>query len=189
VKFRTIIIFFGYIYGTISFYIRKNPTVSYILDPGKAQSTTSLIPGAFLNADFYGTFNSTTLNQIKAGFRLIQQLDAVLQYRRQGDRDQMAKRFKRCYIFELVIFYFIFSILRYGMMSQPETRLEGGEDNKNRSLNYINCYPSLEYLTFHQLPTLWAWRMTFQILRLLGKPQLYQPTLLARHLLVFLPML
>jgi len=71
------------------------------LDPGKAQGTTSLIAGAFLYADFYSTFNSTILNQIEAGSRLKQGLDAVLQYRRQADQDQMAKRFKRCYILKL----------------------------------------------------------------------------------------
>jgi len=44
----------------------------------------------------------------------MQQLDAVLQYRRQADQDQMAKRFKRCYVFEVVIFFFLsFLILRY----------------------------------------------------------------------------
>ena len=41
----------------------------------------------------------------------MQQLDAVLQYRRQADQDQMAKRFKRCYFFEVVIFFFLFFIL------------------------------------------------------------------------------
>jgi len=77
-------------YGTISFYIRKNPTISYILDLGKAQGTTSLIAGAFLYADFYGTFNSTILNRIEAGSKLMQRLDAILQYCRQADQDQMA---------------------------------------------------------------------------------------------------
>jgi hypothetical protein len=46
-----------------------------------------------LNADFYGTFNSTILNQIEAGSTLMQRLDAVLQYlqyRTQADQDQMA---------------------------------------------------------------------------------------------------
>jgi len=90
VKFRIMIISLSTSYGTISFYIRKNPTVSYILDPGKAQGTTSLIVGAFLYADLYGTFNSTTLNQIEAGSRLMQQLHAVLRYCRQADQDQMA---------------------------------------------------------------------------------------------------
>jgi hypothetical protein len=63
------------------------------LDPGKAQGTISLIAGAFLYADFYGTFNSTILNQIEAGSTLMQRLDAVLQYlqyRTQADQDQMA---------------------------------------------------------------------------------------------------
>jgi len=60
------------------------------LDPGKAQGTISLIAGAFLYADFYGTFNSTILNQIEAGYTLMQRLDAVLQYRTQADQDQMA---------------------------------------------------------------------------------------------------
>jgi len=60
----------------------------------------------------------------------------------------MSKRFKRCYIFEVVIFFFPF--FKYsdthmppqwggGMMSQPETRLEGREENKNHGLNFINC--------------------------------------------------
>jgi len=62
--------------------------------------------GAFLYADFYGTFNSTILNQSEAGSRLVRQLDAVLQYRRQAYQGQMAKRFKRCYIFEGMIFFF-----------------------------------------------------------------------------------
>ena len=56
------------------------------LDPGKAQGTTSLIAGAFLYADFYGTFNSIILNKIEAGSRLMQQLDAVL-HRRIGCSD------------------------------------------------------------------------------------------------------
>jgi len=111
------------------------------------QGTTSLIAGAFLYADFYGTFSSTTLNQIEAGSSVMQQLDAVLQYRRQANQDQMAKSFKRCYIFEAMIFFFPF--FKYsdthmrprwrGMMSQPETRLEGREDSKYHSLNPINC--------------------------------------------------
>jgi len=92
-------------YGTISFHIRKKPTVSYLADLGKAQGAISLITGVFLYADFYGTFNSTILNQIEAGSRLMQQLDAVLQYHRQADQDQMEKRFKRCYYFEFVIFF------------------------------------------------------------------------------------
>jgi len=69
------------------------------------QGTISLIVGAFLYADFYGTFNSIILNQSEAGSRLMRQLDAVLQYRRQAYQDQMAKRFKRCYIFEVMIFF------------------------------------------------------------------------------------
>ena len=77
-------------YSTTSFYIRKNPTVSYILDPGKAQGTISLITGAFLHADFNGTFNSTILNQMEAGSTTMQRLDAVLKYRTQADQDQMA---------------------------------------------------------------------------------------------------
>jgi len=60
--------------------------------------------------DFYGTFNFTILNQIEAGSRFMQQLDAVLQYRRQADQDQMAKRLKRCHIFGVVVFlFFIFN--------------------------------------------------------------------------------
>ena len=40
----------------------------------------------------------------------MQQLDAVLQYRRQADQDQMAKRLKRCHIFGVVVFlFFIFN--------------------------------------------------------------------------------
>jgi len=57
------------------------------------QGTISLIAGAFLYADSYGTFNSTILNQIEAGSTLMQRLDAVLQYlqyRTQADQDQMA---------------------------------------------------------------------------------------------------
>jgi len=75
----------------------------------------------------------------------MQQLDAVLQYRRQAEQDQMAKRFKRCYTFEVVIFSSFFlntQILMCGsdgMMSQPETQIEGREENKNHSLNSINC--------------------------------------------------
>ena len=38
----------------------------------------------------------------------MQQLDAVLQYCRQAGQDQMAKCFKRCYICEVVIFFFPF---------------------------------------------------------------------------------
>jgi len=81
VKFRTMIISFVYILQYHFFYIRKNPSVSYLLDLGKAQGTTSLIVGAFLYADFYGTFNSTISNQIEADSRLMQYLDAILQYR------------------------------------------------------------------------------------------------------------
>jgi len=47
-------------------------------DLGRAQGSTSLIAGIFLCADFYGTFNSSTLNQVETGFRLMQQVDAVL---------------------------------------------------------------------------------------------------------------
>jgi len=45
-----------------------------------------------LYVDFYGTFNSTILNQIEAGSTLMQRLDAVLQYLqyRRQDQDQMA---------------------------------------------------------------------------------------------------
>jgi len=41
-------------------------------------------------ADFYRTFNSTILNQIEPGSRLFVRFDAVLQYRRQADQDEMA---------------------------------------------------------------------------------------------------
>jgi len=37
----------------------------------------------------------------------MQQLDAVLEYRRQANQDKMAKHFKR-YIFEVVIFFMLF---------------------------------------------------------------------------------
>ena len=68
----------------------------------------------------------------------------------------MAKRFRRCYIFEVAIFFFFFKITLIlicgpdDMMSQPETRLQGREENKNHSLNSINC---LAYLTFIQSQT------------------------------------
>jgi len=53
-------------------------------------------------------FNSIILNQVEASSRLMQQLDAVLQYRRQADRDQMTKHFQKCYIFEVVTFPLFF---------------------------------------------------------------------------------
>jgi len=67
----------------------------------------AFIACAFLFVDFYGTDNSTMLNQIEVGSRLMQQLDAVLRYRRQANQDQMAKCFEGYYIFEVVIFFFL----------------------------------------------------------------------------------
>ena len=90
-KFRTMIISFClHLIAPFLFTLEKTP-----LFP------TYRIRVRRLYAEFYGTFNSTTLNQIEAGSRLMQQLDSVLQYRRQAGRDQMAKRFKRCYLLKL----------------------------------------------------------------------------------------
>jgi len=72
----------------ISFYTAEIPIVSDLQDLGKAQG------GTFFLIRFYGTFNSLILNQIEAGSRPMQQVDAVLQCHGQVIRDQMPQRYK-----------------------------------------------------------------------------------------------